>query len=325
VRERREQVAGGRLIGIEGVSSIDDIRPTAPPAGTDPDPAAAAAPLRGSLDRERIVAEAVAFVDEVSLQQLTMRRLGQRLGVEAMSLYRYVDGREDLLDAMVQHVLAGLDADPRLRLLPTDGWQSFLQRLAHGVRDIALAHPKVFPLVATRHPDAPWLRPPLRSLDLVEAFLEGLVDRGFDDESAVAAYRAFSSFLLGHLLLEVSALGAATGPAEEPLADAGGRDTGRPGAASNGPASNRSASNGSASNGSASNGFALKGSAAKGSAWNGPASNGSAQAREEADEEALAGHPHLQRLERLLSEDRSRTEFEASLESLLQRLELTLE
>ena len=252
-----------------GVSPIDDIRSSASPADVVPVPA------RGALDRHRILAEAVAFVDELGLQQLTMRRLGQRLGVEAMSLYRYVDGREDLLDGMVEHVLAGLDVDPHLRLLPTDGWQAFLQRLAHGVREIALAHPKVFPLVATRHPAAPWLRPPLRSLDLVEAFLEGLVDRGFDDEAAVAAYRAFSSFLLGHLLLEVSALGAGTGPAEEPLAD--GTDA------------------------------------------------GSDSPRDEAGaDEQLAGHRNLQRLERLLSQDRSQAEFEVSLESLLQRLELTL-
>jgi TetR/AcrR family tetracycline transcriptional repressor len=179
---------------------------------------------------------------------------------------------------MVEQVLAGLDADPHLRLLPTDGWQAFLQRLAHGVRDVALAHPKVFPLVATRHPAAPWLRPPLRSLDLVEAFLEGLVDRGFDDEAAVAAYRAFSSFLLGHLLLEVSALGAGTAPAEEPLADVTASDSG--------------------------------------------------DADEVVDEagakEELVGHRNLQRLERLLSQDRSQAEFEVSLESLLQRLELTL-
>jgi TetR/AcrR family tetracycline transcriptional repressor len=88
---------------------------------------------------------------------------------------------------------------------------------------MALAHPKVFPLVASRHPDAPWLRPPLRSLDLVEAFLEALISRGFSDDAAVAAYRAFSSFLLGHLLLEVSARGAETAPAEQPLAEAGAR------------------------------------------------------------------------------------------------------
>ena len=62
----------------------------------------------------------------------------------------------------------------------------------------------------------PWLRPPLRSLRVVEEFLSTLIGRGFSDERAVEAYRAFSSFLLGHLLLEVSAMGVETGPVEEP-------------------------------------------------------------------------------------------------------------
>ena len=62
------------------------------------------------------------------------------------------------------------------------GWQDFLQRLAHGVRRVALGHPKIFPLVASRPPEAPWLRPPLRSIDWVETFLNGLVKAGFDDE-----------------------------------------------------------------------------------------------------------------------------------------------
>ena len=78
-------------------------------------------------------------------------------------------------------------------------------------------HPNVFPLIATRHPAAPWLRPPLRSLRVVEDFLSVLISRGFSDTRAVIAYRAFSSFLLGHLLLESSMLGAQTSPAEEPL------------------------------------------------------------------------------------------------------------
>ena len=88
-------------------------------------------------------------------------------------------------------------ADEEIKQPPVDGWQDFLQRLAHGVRRVALAHPKAFPLVASRPPEAPWLRPPLRSLDWVEAFLRGLTDEGFTDEAAVAAYRAFTSFLLG--------------------------------------------------------------------------------------------------------------------------------
>jgi len=55
----------------------------------------------------------------------------------------------------------------------------------------------------------------LRSLRWMENFLDNLIGCGFDDAAAVAAYRAFSSFLLGHLLLEVSAQGVDTGPVEE--------------------------------------------------------------------------------------------------------------
>jgi hypothetical protein len=84
------------------------------------------------------------------------------------------------------------------------------------VRRIALALPQVFPLIATRPPAAPWVRPPLRSLRWMESFLDTLHRCGFSDAASVAAYRSFSSFLLGHLLLEVSAQGAADiGPIEQ--------------------------------------------------------------------------------------------------------------
>jgi AcrR family transcriptional regulator len=168
--------------------------------------------VRKPLDRDRIVSAAVRFIDESGLPGLSMRRLGAVLGVEAMSLYRYVPGRENLLDAVVDSIIEEMRQDEDVLDAPTDGWQDFLQRLAHGVRRVALAHPKAFPLVASRPPEAPWLRPPLRSMTWVEAFLDGLSSEGFSDEAAVAAYRAFTSFLLGHLLLEVSSLGADVGP-----------------------------------------------------------------------------------------------------------------
>jgi AcrR family transcriptional regulator len=167
---------------------------------------------RQPLDRSRIVGAAVGFIDEFGLPGLSMRRLGSILGVEAMSLYRYVPGRENLLDAVVESILAEMLEDEEILDAPRDGWQDFLQRLAHGVRRVALAHPKAFPLVASRPTEAPWLRPPLRSLQTVESFLTGLLGEGFTEGSAVSAYRAFTSFLLGHLLLEVSALGADVGP-----------------------------------------------------------------------------------------------------------------
>ncbi len=167
---------------------------------------------RVPLDRDRIVEAAIAFIDESGLPGLSMRRLGGILDVEAMSLYRYVAGREALLDAVVERIVDEIRMDADFLESPRDGWQDFLQRLAHGVRRVALSHPKVFPLVASRPVEAPWLRPPLRSLTWVELFLDGLTSEGFSDEAAVGAYRAFTSFLLGHLLLEVAVHGADLGP-----------------------------------------------------------------------------------------------------------------
>lgn len=179
-------------------------------------PAGAPGSGRSGLDQRRVLGAAVQFIDEYGLRELTMRRLGAYLGVEAMALYRYVPGREALLDGVVETVVDELFADPDVHLEAHAGWVDYLQRLAHGLRRIALAHPEVFPLVATRPPAAPWVRPPLRSLRWIESMLGVLTDAGFTDENAAAVYRAFSSFLLGYLLLEVSAHGVETGPVEEP-------------------------------------------------------------------------------------------------------------
>jgi AcrR family transcriptional regulator len=166
---------------------------------------------RVHLDKQRIVAAALAFIDDHGLPALTMRRLGKSMGVEAMAVYRYIPGKEELLDAVVDRMVDGIHEDRGFDT-PPEGWQEFLLRLAHGIRRVALDHPKAFPLVASRPPEAPWLRPPLRNLESVEAFLAALTDEGFSDEAVVAGYRAFTSFLLGHLLLEVSLHGADVGP-----------------------------------------------------------------------------------------------------------------
>lgn len=176
-----------------------------------------APPDRAPLSRSSVVQAAIAYVDQHGLNSLTMRRLGNELGVEAMSIYHHVNGREDLLEAMVGALVAGLRVGPEQDTGPEGGWQAFLQHMAHGVRALAVAHPHLFPLVSTRPPAAPWLRPPLRSLEVVEDFLAGLVRNGLSDSQAVQVYKVFTSFLLGHLLLEVAQRGAATGPPDEPL------------------------------------------------------------------------------------------------------------
>jgi AcrR family transcriptional regulator len=220
------------------------------------------------ISRTAIARTAVSYIDRHGLQGLTMRGLGQELGVEAMALYRYVTGREDLLEAVVAELLGGLSAgiDPQL----TGSWQGYLQTMAHAVRRIALDHPAAFPLVATRHPAAPWLRPPLRSLELVEDFLTALSSHGMADEQVVEVYRAFSSFLLGNLLLEAAQRGAETAPAEEPLDEE------------------------------------------------------SAQISNTDGQLDLSGNPAIARFRPLLSEDHSAEEFEVGLETLLNRLDLSL-
>ncbi len=224
--------------------------------------------VRPGLDRGIVVTAAVEAIDRHGAQGLTMRGLGQELGVEAMSLYRYVTGREDVLEAVVARLLEGIPAALDASL--AQSWQGYLQTLAHGVRDLALEHPLAFPLIATRHPAAPWLRPPLRSIELVEHFLRTLRGFGFTDEQLANTYRSFSSFLLGHLLLEAAIRGARTSPVEEPVDEGGAQVPNADGRIELGP-----------------------------------------------DSEVL-------RLRGKLSEDRGAEEFETSLESLLDRIELQI-
>src|SRR4051812_11011683 len=68
------------------------------------------ATTRTPLSRERILASALAIADESGIEALSMRKLGQQLGFEAMSLYNHVANKDDLLDGMLDLVLAEMDA-----------------------------------------------------------------------------------------------------------------------------------------------------------------------------------------------------------------------
>jgi TetR/AcrR family tetracycline transcriptional repressor len=162
-------------------------------------------PGRG-LSLDRIVTATLELVDEQGIGAATMRAVSSRLGVRSMSLYRYVQDRDELFDAVVERIVGELADDPEVKLRPVEGWRPYLAGMAHGVRRYARAHPHAFPLVATRPPAAPWVNPPLRSLRWVEAMLTGLAREGFSDEQVLFTYRTFNSFLLGYLLLETSAM-----------------------------------------------------------------------------------------------------------------------
>lgn len=161
---------------------------------------------RRRLSLDRIVDATLTLIDEQGIGAASMRSVAARLGVRAMSLYKYVDNRDELFDAVVDLVVNELGDDPEVQQHPIDGWRAYLESMARGVRRYARAHPHAFPLVATRPKDAPWINPPLRSVRWVEAMLTALADEGFTDDQLLFTYRTFNSFLLGYLLLETSAM-----------------------------------------------------------------------------------------------------------------------
>lgn len=178
---------------------------------------------RQRLSREDVVHAAVAYIDEHGAQSLTMRRLGASLGVEAMALYRHVAGRDALLAAVVHQVIDDLFNDSLMTAEP-NSWEEYVQHVANALRNLSLDHPQIFPLITAHPPQAPWLRPPLRSLRWVDHFLRSLRNFGFSDSAAVDAYKALTSFLLGALLLQVAAVGVAVSPEEASAIDGGSLD-----------------------------------------------------------------------------------------------------
>lgn len=163
-------------------------------------------PSRPPLSRDQIVDATLSLIDEEGIAAASMRTVARRLNSRVMSLYRYVDSREHLFDAVVDRIVNELDDDPQVIGSADGNWREYLTGLAWGVRRYARAHPHAFPLVATRPPEAPWVNPPLRSLRWIEAMLANLAAAGFTDEQALFVYRTYNSFLLGYLLLETSAM-----------------------------------------------------------------------------------------------------------------------
>lgn len=101
---------------------------------------------RAPLTREQILDAALAVIDRDGLEGLNMRKLGAEVGVEAMSLYNHVGGKEDVLDGVV----ALLWHEVETRMNPDGSWQQQARALARAIRDTAHAHPHGYPLVLTR-------------------------------------------------------------------------------------------------------------------------------------------------------------------------------
>ncbi|TLM84560.1 TetR family transcriptional regulator [Pseudarthrobacter sp. NamE2] len=155
-------------------------------------------PRKARLSREVVLAAALELVDAEGVDALTMRRLGQELGRDPMSLYRYAASRAALLDGVTETVL------DELTVFADDvDWQTQLRRMAHDLRLVALRHPNVVPLLVTRPLSTPLGLRPLAALRPLEQILDLLIEAGFAPADALHVYRAYYGFLYGHILNEL--------------------------------------------------------------------------------------------------------------------------
>jgi AcrR family transcriptional regulator len=96
----------------------------------------ARAGTRVRLSREKVLTTAMQLADAGGIEALTMRRLGEELAVEAMSLYRHVANKEDLLNGMIDAVFAEIDLPSH-----SDDWKTALRKRSVSVRSVLLRHP----------------------------------------------------------------------------------------------------------------------------------------------------------------------------------------
>ncbi len=151
------------------------------------------APPRAPLTRERVLRAAVAFADENGIESLSMRKLGQKLGVEAMSLYNHVANKDEILDGIVEMVVAEF-------ALPSEGdpWEVALRKTARSIHEVLLRHPWAAALVESR------VTPSAVRFRYSDALIGTLRRAGFSIEAAFKAQLMVSSFIYGFTLQEVS-------------------------------------------------------------------------------------------------------------------------
>lgn len=146
---------------------------------------------RTPLSRERVLLAAIGLADKEGIEALTMRRLGQKLGVEAMSLYKHVADKERVLDGMVDVVFGEIG-------LPPDGsdWKMAMRRRAIAARDVLRRHPWAIGLMESR------TRPGPANLRHHDAVLGILAGAGFSVRQATHVYNVLDSYIYGFALQE---------------------------------------------------------------------------------------------------------------------------
>jgi AcrR family transcriptional regulator len=147
---------------------------------------------RTPLDRDRVLRAAISLVDEGGIESLSMRKLGQALGVEAMALYNHVADKDDILGGIAEMVLNEFE-------LPAgeDDWEAAIRKLAISAHDALVRHPWAASLIMSSSQVLP------ARAGYIESLLRRLREAGFSPAEASRAYHAIDSHILGFTLWQL--------------------------------------------------------------------------------------------------------------------------
>jgi AcrR family transcriptional regulator len=152
-----------------------------------------AAERRAPLSRERVLETAFRLADQGGLESLTMRRLGQALGVEAMAMYYYFATKDQIVDGIVDLVFAEID------LPSSEGhWKDAMRERAISLRDVLLRHRWAIGLMESRRNGGP------ANLHHHDAVIASLRAGGMDIAMTAHAYSLLDSYVYGFALTKMT-------------------------------------------------------------------------------------------------------------------------
>jgi AcrR family transcriptional regulator len=167
---------------------------------------------REPLTRERIIDKAIALLDADGVDGISMRRLGEALGVEAMALYHHFPNKDAILDGVVARIVE--ETGPALPLESADWKTVMLSGPASAGRALG-AHPRAgWLFLGRQYSTAP-------SLQMLEAPLQILHSAGFRGLELVDAAHAIFAYTAGWYILASGEGGSWSGPTDEAVAAAG--------------------------------------------------------------------------------------------------------
>jgi AcrR family transcriptional regulator len=148
---------------------------------------------RAPLNRERVLRSAMALADRSGIESLSMRKLGQELGVEAMSLYNHVANKDDIIDGIVDLVFSEI-------ALPAAGsnWKTSMRKRAVSAHDALLRHPWATSLMQSR------TRPGVATLRHHDSVLGSLRGGGFTLVMAAHAVSVIDGYVYGFALQQIN-------------------------------------------------------------------------------------------------------------------------